>query len=69
MSRWTQNELDRIDAAQELTLASATGDRIDAAYQTKYGRRHPTIMPSIITPQAREATLKLLPRETTTTDI
>jgi hypothetical protein len=26
MDRWTQNELDAIDAAQELTLASARGD-------------------------------------------
>ena len=26
MSRWTQNQLDRIDGAQELTLASARGD-------------------------------------------
>jgi hypothetical protein len=124
MSRWTQKELDAIDAAQELTLASARGDgtlrrpvtmwvvrigedvyvrsvngrgsawfrgaqtrreariraggiakdvslvetdeageQIDAAYQTKYGRRYPTIVPSIVAPQARVATLKLVPRE------
>ncbi len=129
MSRWTRNQLDRIDAAQELTLASVRGDgtlrrpvamwvvrggedvyvrsvhgrgsawfrgaqtrhearidaggveedvrlveideaneRIDIAYQAKYGRRYPTIVPSILAPQARAATLKLVPRENTTTD-
>ena len=128
MSSWTQNQLDRIDAAHELTLSSARGDgtlrppvamwvvrdgedvyvrsvkgrgsawfrgaqtrheariraggveedvtlvetdetddRIDAAYETKYGSRYPTIVPSILAPQARAATLKLVPRETTTT--
>ena len=123
MSRWARRELDAIDAAQELALASARGDgtlrrpvtmwvvrigddvyvrsvngrgsawfrgaqtrhearirargieqvvglvetdeageQLDAAYQTKYGR-YPTIVPSIIAPQARAATLKLVPRE------
>src|SRR6266536_4216144 len=33
-------------------------DEIDAAYHAKYGRRYPTIVPSIVTPQARAATLK-----------
>jgi len=32
------------------------------AYETKYGRRYPTIVPSIVAPQARAATLKLVPR-------
>jgi hypothetical protein len=124
MNRWTQKELDAIDAAQELTLASARGDgtlrrpvtmwvvrigedvyvrsvngcgsawfrgaktrhqariraggiekevslvendqaggQIDTAYQTKYGPRYPTIVPSIVAPQARAATFKLVPRE------
>ena len=123
MSGWPPNELDRIDRAQELTLASARGDgslrrpvtmwvvrdgnnvyvrsvngsgsawfrgaqgrheariraggveadvslietdeaseRIDAAYEEKYGSRYPTIVPSIVAPQARAATLKLVPR-------
>jgi hypothetical protein len=127
MSRWAQIELDAIDAAQELTLASVRGDgtlrrqvtmwvvrigediyvrsvngrgsawfqgaqsqheariraggiekdvslvetddtceQIDAAYQTKYGPRYPTIVPSIVAPQARAATLKLTPREEAT---
>ena len=124
MSRWAQIELDAIDAAQELALASARGDgtlrrpvtmwvvrvgedvyvrsvdgrgsawfrgaqtrhqariraggvekdvglletdeageQIDAAYRTKYGPRYPTIVTSIVAPQARVATLKLVPRE------
>ncbi len=37
-------------------------DEIDAAYHAKYGRRYPTIVPSIVTPQARAATLKLVPQ-------
>ena len=124
MAAWTNDELDRIEAAQELTLASARGDgtlrrpvtmwvvrvgqdvyvrsvngrgsawfrgaqmrheariragsvekdvslvetddageRIDAAYQSKYGGRYPTIVPSIVAPQARSATLQLVPLE------
>lgn len=120
MATWTSDELGRVDAAQELTLASVrtdgslrppvtmwvvrsgedvyvrsvngrasssfrgaqtshqariragsvekdvslvetdeAGKDIDAAYQTKYGRRYP----SILAPQARAATLKLTPRE------
>ena len=119
---WTTDELNRIGAAQELTLASVRRDgtlrrpvtmwvvrhgddlyvrsvngreaawfrgaqtrheariraggverdvslvetdkaseQIDAAYDTKYARRYPTIVPSIVAPQAREATLKLMP--------
>ena len=127
MSGWNQQELDAIDAGQELTLASArgdgrlrrpvtmwvvrigedvyvrsvngrgsawfrgaqsqhearvraggiekdvslvetddTGEQIDAAYQTMYGPRYPTIVPSIVAPYARAATLKLTPREEAT---
>jgi hypothetical protein len=35
---------------------------IDAAYQAKYSRRYPTIVPRIVTPEAQAATLKLVPR-------
>lgn len=124
MSAWTNEELDRIDAAQELDLSSVrqdssvrrpvtmwvvrdgddvyvrsvngrgstwfrgaqtrheahisaggvdkdvdlveideANDAVDAAYDAKYGRRYPTIVPSIVAPQARAATLKLVPRE------
>ena len=36
-------------------------DEIDGAYRAKY-RRYPGIVPHIVNPQARAATLKLLPR-------
>ena len=128
MAAWTNDELDRIDGAQELTLAAARGDgtlrrpvtmwvvrhgedvfvrsvngrgsawfrgaqmrheariraggvekdvslvetdesgeQIDAAYQAKYGPRYPTIVPSIVAAQARVATLKLVPLDSTIT--
>lgn len=125
MAAWTNDELERIDGAQELTLASVrddgslrrpvimwvvrngedvfvrsvngrgsawfrgaqtrrrgraggvvkdvslletgeAGDLIDAAYEAKYSPRYPTIVPSIVAPQAQAATLKLTPREETT---
>jgi hypothetical protein len=37
-------------------------DEVDAVYQAKYGRRYPTTVPSIVAPEARAATLKLVPR-------
>ena len=37
-------------------------DEIDAAYWAKYGRRWASIVPSIVRPEARSATLKLVPR-------
>ena len=42
-------------------------DLVDAAYDTKYGGRYPTIVPSIVAPNARAATLKLVPRHEDTT--
>ena len=39
-----------------------TNDAIDAAYRAKYDRRYPTIVPSIVSAQARAATLRLVPR-------
>jgi hypothetical protein len=36
-------------------------DEIDAAYEEKYGRRYASIVPSIVTPKARAATLKSRP--------
>jgi hypothetical protein len=44
-----------------LETDDAGGD-VDAAYHAKYGRRYPTIVPSIVATQARAATLKLIPR-------
>ena len=36
-------------------------DKVDAAYWAKY-RRYPSIVPSIVTPETRATTLKLVPR-------
>jgi hypothetical protein len=36
-------------------------DEIDAAYRSKYGR-YPSIVPHIITLDARAATIKIVPR-------
>ena len=41
--------------------ADEVNDEVDAAYQSKYGRPYPTIVPSIVAPEARAATLKLVP--------
>jgi hypothetical protein len=37
-------------------------DELDAAYQATYGRRYPGIVPDILRPEARAATVKLVPR-------
>jgi hypothetical protein len=38
------------------------GDRIDAAYRSKYRRYAASVVGSVLTPEARAATLKLVPR-------
>src|SRR5438876_8391289 len=38
------------------------GDRIDAAYRSKYRRYAESIVDHTVTPEARSATLKLVPR-------
>jgi len=40
------------------------GDRIDAAYRTKYRRYAASIISTIVSPEARSATIKLVPRST-----
>src|SRR4051812_7874720 len=45
----------------ELIETEDANDIVDAAYDAKYGRRYPTIVPSIVAPDARAATLKLVP--------
>ncbi|TAH51774.1 MAG: DUF2255 family protein [Chloroflexota bacterium] len=40
----------------------AVNDQIDAAYQTKYRRYSANIVGSTLTPDARAATIKLVPR-------
>ena len=39
----------------------AINDQIDAAYRTKY-RRYAQYVPPVLTPEARDATIKLVPR-------
>jgi hypothetical protein len=45
-----------------LVETDEVNDDVDAAYRLKYGRRYPTIVPSIVAPAARAATLELVPR-------
>jgi len=57
----------RIDAGgveKDVSLVEIDGlnSEVDAAYRAKYGPRYPTIVPSIVAPQARAATVKLVPR-------
>ena len=56
-----------VDKEVELVETAAANDAVDAAYQQKYGRRYPTIVPSIVTLDARAATLRLVPRPEETT--
>ena len=70
-SSWFRGALDRHEARiraggvqkdVSLTETDDATDEVDAAYHAKYGRRYPTIVPSIVSPEARAATLKLVPR-------
>jgi hypothetical protein len=45
----------------QLVEADDRNEEIDAAYQAKY-RRYASIVPSIVKPEARAATLRLVPR-------
>jgi hypothetical protein len=45
-----------------LVETDAANGEIDAAYHAKYDRRYPSIVPSIVAPEPRAATLKLVPR-------
>jgi hypothetical protein len=47
-----------VDADHEIN------DQIDAAYRTKYRRYAASIISSIVSPKARSATIKLVPRPT-----
>jgi hypothetical protein len=52
----------------DVTFVDAKGDlddRIDDAYRTKYRRWSPGIAGSVLTPQARSATIRLIPRPRT----
>ena len=74
---WTTEELPAIDAVERAADCDATagwdaagvtmvetdgaGDEIDAAYRAKYGR-YTGIVDHVLSPEARAATLKLVPR-------
>jgi hypothetical protein len=45
-----------------LVETDEAGDDIDAAYREKYEPRYASIVPSIVAPEARAATLRLVPR-------
>ena len=47
----------------DLIETADANDIVDAAYDRKYGRRYAAIVPSIVAPNARAATLKLVPRQ------
>jgi hypothetical protein len=51
-----------VDKDVDLVETDDLNDEIDTAYREKYGRRYPGIVPSIVTPEARAATLELVPR-------
>jgi len=46
----------------DLVETDDANDVLDTAYRAKYGRRYPGVVPSIVAPEARAATLKLTPR-------
>lgn len=52
-----------VDADVRFVETGDLDDQIDAAYAAKYGRRYPTIVPSIVNEKARSATLKLVPAD------
>ena len=51
-----------VDKDVRLDETDEANDEIDAAYRTKYRRYAASILNSIVTPKARAATLKLVPR-------
>jgi hypothetical protein len=53
-----------VDKDVSLVETNDVNEEVDAAYRTKYGRRYPSIVPSIVAPAARAATLKLVARST-----
>jgi hypothetical protein len=52
---------------REVTFVDADGDidaQIDDAYRSKYSRYAQSIVDTVLTPEARSATIKLVPRST-----
>jgi hypothetical protein len=55
------------DVAKDVTFVDADpdiNDQIDAAYRTKYRRYTASIIGTTVSPEARSATIKLVPRQT-----
>jgi hypothetical protein len=58
-------QLEAAGARRDVTLEPADparADQIDAAYRSKYGHYPAAYVDAIVAPQARETTLRLLPR-------
>src|SRR5438105_143671 len=53
-----------VDLADLVDADPDLNDQIDAAYRAKYRRYAPSIVGSIVSAEARSATLKLVPRST-----
>jgi hypothetical protein len=58
LARGVQQDITFVDADQ------ATASEIDSEYRTKYRRYAGSILNSVLTPQARASTIKLVPRPT-----
>jgi hypothetical protein len=69
-SSWFRGAQDRHEAHIQaggleqdvLLVETGANDEIDAAYRAKYHRYADSIVNSVLSPQARSATLKLVPR-------
>jgi hypothetical protein len=55
-AKGVQQDVDFVDADHDIA------DEIDAAYRTKYHRYVGSILNSVLTPEARSSTMKLVPR-------
>jgi hypothetical protein len=55
-AKGVQQDVDFVDADHDIA------DEIDAAYRTKYRRYVGRILNSVLTPEARSSTMKLVPR-------
>jgi hypothetical protein len=58
MTGWTSDELMRIEAADELEIASLRRDG------TLHHRYSPRTVGGVLTPEARSSTIRLVPRST-----
>ena len=69
-SSWFRGALSRHEARirvggveKDVSLVETeAANEVDDAYHAKYDRRYPSIVPRIVAPEPRAATLKLVPR-------